>query len=101
MNQDCSAQNMHADLGSTFVCSCKIILLIIAIFWVIVLDRKCSFSFYVDSLFKELHTDYYIPRKTNVFGGMLESAIYPSVHVSVCVQNTSFCQSTGRVLSHI
>ena len=48
----------------------------------------------------------------NVFGGILESAclsvrlfvrssICPSIHVSVCVQNTSVCQSAGRgIMSH-
>ena len=41
------------------------------------------------------------PRKTNVFGGILESACL-SVHVSVCVQNTSFCQRAGGgIKSHL
>ena len=35
----------------------------------------------------------------NVFGSTLESAC---VHVSVCVQNTSFCQSAGEgIKSHL
>ena len=39
---------------------------------------------------------FFIPRKTNVFGGMLESACL-SVGMSLYVQNTNFCQSAGRV----
>ena len=34
------------------------------------------------------------PRKTNVFGGILELACL-SIHVSVCVHNTTFCQRAG------
>ena len=37
--------------------------------------------------------------KTNVFGGILESACLSNrvcVCVSVCVQNTTFCQGTGE-----
>ena len=42
------------------------------------------------------------PRKTNVFGGILESPL--SVHLCVCVsiQNTSFCQNAGGgIKSHL
>ena len=38
------------------------------------------------------------PRKTNVFRGILESAL--SVHMSVCVQNTSFCERGRGIKSH-
>ena len=45
------------------------------------------------------------PRKTNVFGDLLESAclsVHPCVCVSVCVQDSSFCQSAGRgIKSHL
>ena len=54
---------------------------------------------------RELGIFFILPRKTNVFGGILESAclsVCLSVHVSVCVQNTRFCQSAGGgIKSHL
>ena len=46
-------------------------------------------------------TCFFIPRRTNVFGNILESpslSVCPSLSilVSVCVQNNSFCQSAGE-----
>ena len=45
----------------------------------------------------------FIPRKTNISGGNVLELSCLSVHqcvcVSICVQNNSFCQSTGTVLN--
>ena len=52
------------------------------------------------SVFAVLRLENFVflyPCKTNVFGTILESACL-SILVSVCVQNTTFCQRAGRVI---
>ena len=52
---------------------------------------------------RKMYDDNFLyPSKTNNFGGILESTclyVCPCVCVSVCVQTTSFCQSTGGGIS--
>ena len=42
------------------------------------------------------------PRKTDVFRGIWNQPVCSSICVSICVQNTTFCQSAGRgIKSHL
>ena len=42
----------------------------------------------------------FYPRKTNVFGVYWNQPVCPSVHVSICVQDTTLCQSAGRNIKY-
>ena len=47
-------------------------------------------------------TTFYTPQNKCFWGVYWNKPVCPSVHVSICVQNTSFCQSAGgSIKSHL